>query len=399
VRGLDAVFVFRAPVCSNRGQGQLYGEVRLQNRDKLLSLLTATKRGSERSEQSSENSRATLGLGKSLFATVKRLSTGLRLATIVLTAIILYASVLKKSGKTLAIFTISIVTLLALSAAMCGAKPPATQKQIFTRGTIVAHSIILGLSGQPAYVVSARGTNTGILITDISDTGLGAAVGIGSGDVLLSINDRVVQTARDADRILSQTPTSLVKICFVHAGDNGLQVYNGQLRYANQNINIDDTGDSSAAAGTAKSTAYTAAGFPQVESFMVEVINRDRAKYGAPPVAENSTLKAFARSRSDDMVKRGYFGHNDPDGVGPQEKAEQAGIKHGVWENISYRTPYATLADTAAACEKSMMSEPPGEENHRSNILNPKHKTVGVGLAIGKRGVVLMTEEFSHDIP
>jgi uncharacterized protein YkwD len=375
----------------------------LKKRGKILTFFIAPKCGSERSQPQCENSRETLGLGKRLFAKVKRLSTGLRLATIVLTAVVLYASVLKKSGKTLAIITVSIASALALSSAVCRAKapakPPASQKQIFTRGNIIAQSVILGLSGQPAYVVSARGTSTGILIKDISDTGLGAAVGISSGDVLLSINDRVIQTARDADRILSQTPSSLVRICFVHVGDSGLQLYNGQLRYANQHVNIDDASSGSEIASSSKSAANIAAGLPQVESFMVEVINHDRARYGAPPISENAKLKALARSRSEDMATRGYFGHDDPDGVGPQEKATQAGIKHGVWENISYRTPSATLADTAVICERSMMAEPPGEENHRSNILDPKHKSVGIGLAINRKGVILMTEEFSHENP
>jgi uncharacterized protein YkwD len=142
-----------------------------------------------------------------------------------------------------------------------------------------------------------------------------------------------------------------------------------------------------------------AAGIPQVESYMVEVINHDRARFGVAPVSENATLRAFARSRSEDMAKRGYFGHDDPDGVGPQEKAKKAGIRSGVWENISYRTPGMPLAATAVVCERSMMAEPAGEENHRSNILDPHHKTVGVGLAINRKGVIMMTEEFSHGNP
>ena len=375
-------------------------EVRLQARGRLLLIDRAARRASETLPPGCDNNRKTLGLGKKIFATAKRLSSGLRLATILLTAVVLYAAVLKKSGRNLAIFAVSLSAIVSLTATTAIAQTP--RKQIFTRGTTIAQSTILGLSGQPAYVVSARGTNTGILLKDVNGTGIGASLGLSAGDVLLSINDRVVQTAQDADRILSVTPSSNVRVSFVKASENGLQLYNAQLRYTNQSARSEGgagAGTVGMTFNTAQLAANMAASIPQVESFMVEVINHDRAQVGAAPVSENNKLKAFARSRSQDMATRGYFGHVDPDGVDPQEKAKQAGIEKGVWENISCRTPYRTLADTVVACQRSMMSEPSGEENHRSNILNPQHKTVGVGLAINSKGLIYMTQEFSNGNP
>ena len=120
------------------------GEVRLQNRGKVPTFFTASRSRNERSQLEPEKVRETLGLGKKVIKTVKRLSTGLRLATIVLTAVVLYASFLKRSGKTLFVLIVPALTLLALNAAVSQAKthaqPPAAQKQIFTRGTIVANA-------------------------------------------------------------------------------------------------------------------------------------------------------------------------------------------------------------------------------------------------------------------
>jgi len=132
---------------------------------------------------------------------------------------------------------------------------------------------------------------------------------------------------------------------------------------------------------------------------VLPLINGDRAKLGVAPVRMNSVLTAFARERSADMVRRNYFNHIDPDGVSPQTKARAAGIVDGVYENVSWRKGYATIFENAAACQQSMMEEPKNQENHRSNILDAKHLTVGVGIAVSATGVIYMTEEFSHTDP
>ncbi len=341
-----------------------------------------------------------------MFESVRRLALKLRLATILLTIIVAYAAILKRS-RSLILIAVSAMALVTISTAFGYAKTPpkrskTEQQQIFIRSDIVDHSQLLSLDGQPAYVVSAAGTNSGILIKAIDDRGLGATAGMGAGDVLISLNERVVLTAREADGILSQTPPGIVRVCFVHDSGKGLELYKGQMRYSKENaltrveeptLRIRSGGDSS------KVSSDLLAEIAQVEAQMIQVINNDRARYGSSPVTENATLTAFARSRSKDMATRGYFGHIDPDGIGPQEKARTAGIRAGVFENISFRKGYGTILGNARACEASMMAEPPNQANHRSNILASERQSVGVGIAVNRAGVLFMTEEFSNGDP
>ena len=52
-------------------------------------------------------------------------------------------------------------------------------------------------------------------------------------------------------------------------------------------------------------------------------------------------------------------------------------------------------------CEDNMMNEPPNDpNNHRGNILNPRHACMGVGVAVVLPHSVICVQEFSsQDLP
>jgi uncharacterized protein YkwD len=338
------------------------------------------------------------------FITAKRLGTALKLSTFLLTAVVAYAAFLKRQrlfvGLILA--SISLLSLLSngasSSALAADTVVPNTHNQVFTRGKGSEHSKALRLEGTPAYVTSAKGTAYGVLIDKVDSAGLLGTVGISAGDIILKINGHTVETAKQIDRLCDDSGSS-VQVSFVHTGDTGLLLYNAPLpgRNAGKVSGRSTTAAAFEVAGTPPVTVAQEAA--QAEVLMLPIINKDRAKLGVPPVRMNATLTKFARERSADMVKRNYFNHIDPEGVSPQTKARAAGIVDGVYENISWIKGYATVFDNAVACEQSMMAEPKNQENHRSNILDPKHMTVGVGIAVSAAGVIYMTEEFSRTDP
>ncbi len=49
----------------------------------------------------------------------------------------------------------------------------------------------------------------------------------------------------------------------------------------------------------------------------------------------DSTLAQVARTKAEDMATRGYFGHVDPDGIGPNYKARAAGYPLPTWYSTS----------------------------------------------------------------
>jgi uncharacterized protein YkwD len=134
--------------------------------------------------------------------------------------------------------------------------------------------------------------------------------------------------------------------------------------------------------------------FAGAEREMYELINRDRAGDRGPagqpltPLRWNDQLAAVARAHSRDMVARGYFGHVDRDGRSPGARVMAAGLAwQAVGENIAMDT-------SVKSAESAFMNEPPGAQNHRSNILSPKFTEVGVGIVAGPDGQLYITQDF-----
>ncbi len=288
--------------------------------------------------------------------------------------------------------------------------PAGPRKQIFEVSKREETSSCLGASGVAAYVVSAAGSNRGLLLRSVN-TGLAANMGMQPGDVLFSINSRVVQTASDADRILESGQGGLARVVFVHPSEQGLQLYNAQFnlpKFAGSHTSSSNY-SSSASSGSANASGSTSAAgsskgkqteaVPALESYMIELINHDRQSNGSPSIPANSALTALARSHAQDMATRNFFAHVNPDGVDPQGRASSAGIRGGVYENIALQNSFDTGTRQVQESESAMMREPKNQQNHRSNILDPGHACVGVGVVRAADGRIYMVQEFSHTAP
>ncbi|WUF64127.1 CAP domain-containing protein [Streptomyces decoyicus] len=112
------------------------------------------------------------------------------------------------------------------------------------------------------------------------------------------------------------------------------------------------------------------------EEQVLSLVNQERAQADCSPVTADKELAELAQQFSDDMARRGFFGHTDPDGDTPWDRADAAGIKDLGGENI------ARGQATAQAVMESWMNSP----GHRANILNCDYKTLGVGVHFGQGG-------------
>jgi uncharacterized protein YkwD len=250
------------------------------------------------------------------------------------------------------------------------------------------------------------GRNRGTLLKDVQTGGLAANLGMNAGDVILNFDNHVISDPRDADRVLGGTPNGTVHFTFVHPGDNGLQLYNSSFPYVNRapkrtvvELNPDSI-DSRMKSDAHRSAAANEqlAFHPECESYAVELINKDRRSNGSGQISSNGNLNTLARSHAEDMLKRNFFNHVNPDGADPQGRAKAHGIAGGVYENISIENGNPNFSASVALCESRMMAEPPNQQNHRSNILGPQHTCVGVGIAtLGKK--LVMVQEFSDGNP
>jgi uncharacterized protein YkwD len=149
-------------------------------------------------------------------------------------------------------------------------------------------------------------------------------------------------------------------------------------------------------ASTAKSPSSTtpARGMltpARARAYMVELINRDRATAGLPPVTlDEGPATRAGQAHAEDMATHAYLGHWGTDGSVPEQRYTAAGGTDMVLENASCFTDehprkldHAALIDpkNIEQAEDMFFHETPPHDGHRKNILKPWHKTVGIGIA------------------
>jgi stress response protein SCP2 len=107
---------------------------------------------------------------------------------------------------------------------------------------------------------------------------------------------------------------------------------------------------------------------------VVVATNAERARYGLAALGVDARLAAAAQAHSDDMVRRDFFSHANPDGQQVWDRALAQGYAYRkVAENI------AAGQRSAAEVVRGWMDSP----GHRANILDGELTQIGVGHALG----------------
>jgi uncharacterized protein YkwD len=126
----------------------------------------------------------------------------------------------------------------------------------------------------------------------------------------------------------------------------------------------------------------------QFEEEVLELVNEFRSGpadcgvegqfQAAPPLAMDATLRCSARLHSVDMFEREYFDHNNPDGLDPFQRMQEAGFDgQRMGENIAQgqRTPADVMDDWMAS------------DGHCANIMQPQYTLIGIGFEAGTEQV------------
>jgi len=116
---------------------------------------------------------------------------------------------------------------------------------------------------------------------------------------------------------------------------------------------------------------------------VIEALNRDREAQDLSTLKENSILALVAQAKADDMTQKGYFSHISPDGTKPWRLFKLLGYKY-VYAGENLAEGFKTATETEQAWFES--------SEHRINILNPYFKDVGIGIAEGKNGTIVVQE-------
>jgi uncharacterized protein YkwD len=158
-----------------------------------------------------------------------------------------------------------------------------------------------------------------------------------------------------------------------------------------------DQGDDSAAGGPqttdghpgrgkghGKHGRHRSASLSPAEKKLLDDMNDERAEAGCDPLRADRALSRSAQRHSTDMSKRGFLSTQDPDGTGPAERAGAEGFHGTVAENI------AQDADNASGALSSWLKN----GGAKSNILECKTQSVGIGVERAASGISYWTADF-----
>jgi uncharacterized protein YkwD len=125
------------------------------------------------------------------------------------------------------------------------------------------------------------------------------------------------------------------------------------------------------------------------ESRAFALVNEERRERGQEPLRWDAEASRVAREHSENMARRGFFSHTDPDRGDYVRRAATGGVTgwHALAENIAYNQGYEDPA--AFAVERWMLSS-----KHRENILRQGFTHAGIGVARAADGRVFFTQVF-----
>lgn len=137
-------------------------------------------------------------------------------------------------------------------------------------------------------------------------------------------------------------------------------------------------------AGLARDFGVDVAGSGIVDE-VVTATNAERARHRLGLLTLDPQLARAAQQHSDDMVRRAFFAHENPDGAQVWDRAVAAGY--------GYRKVAENIAAGQRSAEEVVRGwmESPG---HRANILDGELTQIGVGHALGGSYGVYWTQVF-----
>lgn len=108
----------------------------------------------------------------------------------------------------------------------------------------------------------------------------------------------------------------------------------------------------------------------QTRIAVCRLVNKERQSRGLAPVTLVWSHTKVAKNHSTDMYNRNYFSHTSPEGLRLSDRLKKAGIPYNyAGENIAWGQP-----DAAKVMAAWMASS-----GHRSNILKPEFRKMGIG--------------------
>ncbi|WP_228038441.1 CAP domain-containing protein [Nodosilinea sp. LEGE 06152] len=124
---------------------------------------------------------------------------------------------------------------------------------------------------------------------------------------------------------------------------------------------------------------------PELRALALELVNRDRQVNGLPPLVEDPLLSQVAQEHAEDMLKRQFYDHVNPEGLDPSDRFMATGSNVGAGENIMQQkggVPVALSFGLVEEYQKGWMYSP----GHRENLLTQHYTSFGYGIVANALG-------------
>jgi uncharacterized protein YkwD len=125
-----------------------------------------------------------------------------------------------------------------------------------------------------------------------------------------------------------------------------------------------------------------------LEAELLDSVNRERLRAHRVALARDPVLDRVARAHSADMIERGFFSHDAPDGASPVDRLQRGGA-----------TGFSLAGENVGKTNRSF----PNREIvqgwlaspvHRENLMAPAFNTTGVGIARAPDGTLFYTQVY-----
>jgi uncharacterized protein YkwD len=127
----------------------------------------------------------------------------------------------------------------------------------------------------------------------------------------------------------------------------------------------------------------------EIRAFLLA--NRARKSAGLPPLEMRYDLVGLARIHAEDMARRDFFSHYNPDGIGPGTRARRESVDYLVFAENLARVRNSN--DPALLAVDGWLKSP----GHRRNLLDEgaaAYRYTGVGVVRRADGTVLLSQVF-----
>jgi len=126
------------------------------------------------------------------------------------------------------------------------------------------------------------------------------------------------------------------------------------------------------------------------EGELLERVNQVRAEHKLIELAPSHDLARVARDHAEDMARRGYLSHVNPEGANPLDRVQAAGLS-------GFRLLAENIGATSVNGDRLqiIVDEWMRSHDHRENLLNPAFNSSGLAIVEAPSGQTIIVELYA----